>query len=77
MNRIKELRERKNLTRTELAVAIGVSERHIFFLESGKRLPSMKTAQRLSQALGKGMDDIFLSLKSTDSTINEITEAQQ
>ena len=68
MNNLKALREAKGLTQTELGAKIGVSQRHIAFLESGDRQPSFSLAVRLSSILGKNVEDIFLPIECTDST---------
>ena len=59
MNKLRSLREAGNLTRTELAAKIGVSERYIFFLESGDRMPSLKVAQAIATELKASIEDIF------------------
>ena len=69
MNRVAELRTACKLSRTQLAAAVGVSERYIYFIEKGARSPSMKTAQLIASVLKTPTDDIFLSQSSTDSTV--------
>lgn len=61
MNRLKDLRQKRGLSQTELAAKIGVSQRHIAFIESGQRLPSLKSAHRMASVIGVSIDDIFFS----------------
>ena len=37
MSRLREQRERKHISQNELAIAVGVTQRHIAFIESGDR----------------------------------------
>lgn len=75
MTKLRELREEKRLTRTQLAAKIGVSERYIFFLEAGSRTPSLKTAHAISHELGATVDEIFLSTECTKCTHkNDVSE---
>lgn len=68
MNKLRALREDRNLTRTDLAAKVGVSERYIFFLESGDRTPSLKVAQAIAAELRVNIEDIFLPTKCTKCT---------
>lgn len=70
MSKLKAFREAERLTRTELAAKIGVSERYIFFLESGDRTPSLKVAQAIATELGVNIEDIFLPIKCTKCTFD-------
>lgn len=50
--RLKEERERKNMSQLDLARKAGVSQNMITYMETGKRIPSLYTVLRLSDALG-------------------------
>lgn len=52
MNRVEEIRVANHISRTVLAAAVGVSERHIAFIERGERMPSLPLARRIAQKLG-------------------------
>lgn len=49
---VKQLREKRNLTQTELAEKIGVSSKTISKWETGKGLPDISLLQPLAQTLG-------------------------
>lgn len=68
MNRLKECRENKALSREQLAVELGVSVRYIGFLERGERTPSLCMAQKIADYFGTSIEDIFLNKKCTKST---------
>jgi len=51
-NTVKRLREKRNMTQTELAEQIGVSSKTISKWETAKGLPDISLLQPLSQALG-------------------------
>lgn len=59
-NRVKEYRERKNMTQLELSQKSGVSRVTISQIESGvkRNIPS-RTLLKLAKALGTTIDDIF------------------
>lgn len=60
MNRLKDIRERENLSQTELASNVGVSARHIAFIESGDRRPSINLALKIAKVLHVTLEEIFL-----------------
>ncbi|MDU5418110.1 helix-turn-helix transcriptional regulator [Peptoniphilus harei] len=68
MNKVKDKRIEKNLTQLELANIVGVTPKYIGFIENGERNPSLQVAQKIANALGYGIDDIFLQTKCTKCT---------
>ena len=58
--RIKELRARHNLTQEELAKKVNVRRETIVFLEKGKYNPSLQLAYRISIALDKPIEEVFI-----------------
>ena len=63
--RIKELRNKHNLTQQELADIVGVRRETILFTESGKYNPSLKLAHQIATALKTTIDDVFLFAEDT------------
>lgn len=60
-NRIKEVREEKNMTQTELEEKAGVTRTVISQLENGSRtVVTSETMLKLSKALGRSLDELFL-----------------
>lgn len=59
-NRLRELRELKNLTQEDIAEKVGVSRQTIISLEKGKYNPSIILAYRLSKIFGLSIEDIFI-----------------
>lgn len=49
--KIKKLRNKKNLTQVELAVIVNISPVYLGFIENGRRRPSLKTLEKLARAL--------------------------
>lgn len=49
---LKKMRTEKNLTQEELARKIGVTTQGYQLMEYGKRIPSVRTAIRIADALG-------------------------
>lgn len=62
MSNLKQIREENSISRMELAYKIGVTERYIYFLESGKRKPSIDLAFKIADILNSSVEDIFLPL---------------
>ena len=64
---IKKLREAKNMTQSELARIIGVSDKAVSKWETSKGLPDITLIEPLSQALGVSV----MELMSGDTVINK------
>lgn len=58
-NRIRERRERMNMTQEDIATRIGVSRVMVSYFESGLRKPDIETALRLARVLECTTDDLF------------------
>lgn len=57
-NKVKEYRENKNLTQSELAEKSGLRQPQISRLEAGVHSPSFKTLQKLANALDIAVGDL-------------------
>ncbi len=57
--KIKELREKRNLTQEALAEKVDVTRQTILFLEKGKYNPSLRLAHKIAKALNSKIDEIF------------------
>jgi putative transcriptional regulator len=57
--KIKELREKRNLTQEALAEKVDVTRQTILFLEKGKYNPSLRLAYRIAKALNSRIEEIF------------------
>ncbi|HNV12859.1 MAG TPA: helix-turn-helix transcriptional regulator [bacterium] len=58
-NRIKELRQKMNMTQEELSSSVGVRRETIVFLEQGKYNPSLKLAMDVAKILKTKVDELF------------------
>jgi len=65
LSELREQRERKHISQNELAIAVGVTQRHIAFIESGDRRPSMELAFKIAKELECSIEDIFLPEECT------------
>ena len=61
MVRLKEIREEKELSQTELARKSGVSRQTIINIEKGHFDGSKETMEKLSRALDTTIDNIFFA----------------
>jgi len=59
MNRLAKYRKQKGLSQTQLAKLIGVAQSTIAMIETGKIMPSLRTALRLSRILGVPVEELF------------------
>jgi len=59
-NKIKELRQKYNLTQEALADKVGVRRETIVFLEQGKYNPSLRLAYNIARVLKTSVDNLFL-----------------
>ena len=57
--KIKELREKHNLTQEALAEKVDVTRQTILFLEKGKYNPSLRLAYRIAKVLKSSIEEIF------------------
>ena len=58
-NRVKEIRTKLGLTQAQLAEIVGVSRVSIVAIETGRYIPTIETALRISQALNTPIDQLF------------------
>jgi putative transcriptional regulator len=57
--RVKEYREARGMTQTELAGEAGVSRQSIISIERGRYVPSLGLALGLARIFGCATDDLF------------------
>jgi putative transcriptional regulator len=58
-NRVRELRESRNLSQAELGEKLGVSRQTVYAIETGKYDPSLPLAFLIANEFGKRIDEIF------------------
>lgn len=58
-NRIKELRDDRGLTQTELAELVGKDRQYLYKIEKGKVTPNVVTITALAIALEISLKDLF------------------
>ncbi len=59
MNKVKELREKSNLTQKELGEKVGVSRQAINAIETGKFDPSIWLAYDLAKYFNSNIEEVF------------------
>lgn len=57
--RLKEIRNKKKFTQTQLAGLVGLKRQAIYDMEAGRYLPNTSVALRLARVLGSSVEDIF------------------
>lgn len=58
-NKLKEFREKKNLTQEDLAQKTSVSRQTIISIESGRYVPSLELALKFSKIFNCKVEDLF------------------
>ncbi len=56
---IREIREKKGLSQSDLARLSGVSASHIGYIENGERQPTLLTMCRLAEALKVDIKELY------------------
>ena len=69
-NSIKALREKRNLTQSELAEKIGVSSKTVSKWETGRGLPDITLLQPLAQALGVSLIELMSGEHITNRNVS-------
>lgn len=59
MNKIKFLRNKRNISQEKLAIQAKISRTHLSDIETGKAKPSVDVAQRIALSLETQIEDIF------------------
>lgn len=56
---VKYYREQRGLSQQQLAEKTGISTLHIGYIEQGRRHPQVKTLEKIANALGIAVRDLF------------------
>lgn len=59
-NRIAEFRKELGLPQHKLATAVGLKRRSVMAYENGTISPTLETAYKIAQVLGKDITEVFL-----------------
>ena len=57
--KIKEIRDKRNLTQEALAEKVDVTRQTILFLEKGKYNPSLRLAYKIAKVLNSTIEEVF------------------
>ncbi|EGT3847792.1 helix-turn-helix transcriptional regulator [Clostridioides difficile] len=71
MNKLKDFRIQKGLSRNQLGAELGLTSRYIAFLENDERVPSLNTAVKIATYFNTSIEYIFLKNNCTKSTFKE------
>jgi len=70
-NRVKELRNKRGISQTELANAVGTTKRTIYAIETMNSDIRLSLANKLATYFGCGIDDIFISEDGRHTTADK------
>ena len=71
-NRLKEFRQRQELSQEDLAEALGISRQSVISLEQGKHMPSLPLAINVCRFFDSAFEDIFQSHDEISREIDEV-----
>lgn len=74
--RLAEIREKRGLKQIDIARAAGVSRVFYTQVENGDRIPSLKRAKPMADALGITLDEFYDALGVTNSNLIADDDAQ-
>ena len=74
-NKIKEYRKNKKMTQGELAIELGVSRKTLSIIESGRVIPKIDTAYKLSLILDATVEELFYNKEYDDLRIKKQEES--
>ena len=60
ITKIKEYREARGMTQSQLAQAVGVRRETIVHLDNGKYNPSLKLAMDIAKLFGAAVEELFI-----------------
>lgn len=58
-NRLRTLLDERGWTQADLAERAGIEQPHVSKLVTGKRRPSLNTAQKVARAFGVAVEDVW------------------
>lgn len=58
-SRIKELRKTRALSQEQLADIVGLDPKYVSFIECGRNAPSLETMEKIANAFGVEIKDLF------------------
>ena len=70
-NRVKELRNKRGISQTNLANAVGTTKRTIYAIESENSNIHISLAEKLAVFFGCGIDDLFISENNGHTAIDK------
>ena len=77
-NRLKEIRQEKNLSQTDIAKALGVTRQAISLYEKGDREPKIETWQKLADFFNVPVDYLLgISKDRSTLTIDDLNTEEQ
>lgn len=68
---IQTIRKKANIKQSELAEKIGISEKHLSKIETGKNLPSLDNFLKMAEVLNFNLDDFGVKSKSSKNKHKE------
>ena len=76
-NRIKEIREKNNLNRSQFAKKIEISPSAVQYIEIGKTKPSIDTIKKICELFNESADWIILGKKTDENILHNLNDTEK
>ncbi|HEV2387570.1 MAG TPA: helix-turn-helix domain-containing protein [Candidatus Acidoferrales bacterium] len=69
--RIRQLRETRGMTQSQLQARSGVSRSYLSRIESGQMTPSLGTLEKIAESLGVGLNRFFIAATKSEALLED------
>lgn len=66
---LQEIRKRRKMTQQELAEKVGISDKHLSKIETGKNLPSLNNFLKMSEVMSFSLEEFGIKAKKFDNKL--------
>ena len=68
---LQEIRKRAKMTQSELAERVGISDKHLSKIETGKNLPSLNNFLKMAEVMKFSLDEFGIKSKISENNLKE------
>ncbi len=68
---LQEIRKRAKMTQSELAERVGISDKHLSKIETGKNLPSLNNFLKMAEVMEFSLDEFGIKSKISENNLKE------
>lgn len=68
---LQEIRKRAKMTQSELAERVGISDKHLSKIETGKNLPSLNNFLKMAEVMKFSLNEFGIKSKISENNLKE------